>query len=500
MKLKELASKLTFCGLSGDENTEILGIQMDSRKVYPGDLFICIKGRHFDGHDYAQEAIKNGAAALLLEQDVEAHAPKLFVAQSREAMAILAAHFYGYPSHEMKVIGITGTNGKTSSSYIIEKIIRDAGFITGVLGTIGIKVADERFDTDRTTLESMDLQRYFRKMSDARVDYCLMEVASIALEVGRVKGIDFRTALFTNLTQDHLDDHGTMDNYKLAKGLFFARLGNTYGPRSRDQKYAVLNADDSASAFYSRLTAAQVITYGIENQADVMASHIEITPRGTSFHITTPLGSIDITMKLIGRFNVYNALGAIACCILEGIALTTMKQSLQDLDVITGRMESIDEGQEFLVLVDYAHTPDGIENALSTIREFTQGRVITVVGCGGDRDRTKRPIMGQLAAKHSDYILVTSDNPRSEDPASILQDIEVGLHEHGTSSDSYELITDRRSAIQRAIEMAESDDVVLIAGKGHETVQIINGITYDFDDRLVAREVIRKKLEQQEDQ
>ncbi|MDB5085036.1 MAG: UDP-N-acetylmuramoylalanyl-D-glutamate--2,6-diaminopimelate ligase [Bacilli bacterium] len=260
MKLKELASTIAFCRLTGDKNTDITGIQMDSRKVQPGDLFICIQGQKFDGHDYAKQAIDHGASALVVEHDVDLNVPKLFVKKSRDAMAIIANHFYGYPSHEMKVIGVTGTNGKTSSTYMMEKIMRDAGHITGVMGTIGIKIVDQVFESDRTTLEAVDLQRNFRKMRDAGVEYCLMEVASIALEVGKVKGINFRTALFTNLTQDHLDDHGTMENYRAAKGLFFSRLGNTQGPTDKDMKYAVLNADDAASDYYAKLTSAQVIT------------------------------------------------------------------------------------------------------------------------------------------------------------------------------------------------------------------------------------------------
>ncbi|CAG7617913.1 UDP-N-acetylmuramoyl-L-alanyl-D-glutamate--2,6-diaminopimelate ligase [Paenibacillus allorhizosphaerae] len=500
MNVKELASVVTFCGIRGDDTAEITGIQMDSRKIRPGDLFVCIRGRNFDGHQYADEAVANGAAALLVEHEQNVNIPQLVVKNARDAMAIIASHFYGYPSREMRVIGVTGTNGKTTSTYMIEQALRDAGFVTGVMGTIGIRINGEIVDPEQqfggiqTTLESVDLQRYFRKMRAAGTEYCLMEVASIALQAGRVKGVDFRTALFTNLTQDHLDDHDTMEKYKAAKGLFFSRLGNTYGPEGHDVKYAVLNADDAASGEYAGVTAAQVVTYGVEKAADISASQLSVSPQGTRFHVTTPIGSIPVSMKLIGKFNVYNALGAIACCILEGLSLDQVKQSLERLDVIAGRMESVDAGQPFLVLVDYAHTPDGLDNALSAIREFAQGNVITVFGCGGDRDRTKRPIMGNVVAKHSDYIVITSDNPRSEDPEAIMDDIETGLREANFGSEQYERIADRAAAIQRAVQRAHPNDVVLIAGKGHETYQIVKGVTAHFDDRVIASDAIVHRL------
>ncbi|CAG7597393.1 UDP-N-acetylmuramoyl-L-alanyl-D-glutamate--2, 6-diaminopimelate ligase [Paenibacillus solanacearum] len=496
MNLQELASTVVFCGIRGDERTEITGIQMDSRKVAPGDLFVCIRGRTFDGHLYAQEAVARGAAALLVEREVDAAIPQIVVSNARDAMARVSSHFFDYPSREMRVIGVTGTNGKTTSTYMIEQVLRDAGFATGVMGTIGIRIKGEAVDAEQqfggihTTLESVDLQRYFRKMREAGTDYCLMEVASIALQSGRVKGIDFRTALFTNLTQDHLDDHDSMEKYKAAKGLLFSRLGNAYGPEARDASYAVLNADDAASAEYAGLTAAQVITYGVEKEADIKASQLSVTPQGTRFHVTTPVGSTYVSMKLFGKFNVYNALGAIASCLLEGLTLEQVQRSLERLDGIAGRMEPVDAGQPFLVLVDYAHTPDGLDNALSAIKQFAQGKVIAVFGCGGDRDRTKRPVMGAVAARHSDYVILTSDNPRSENPEAIMDDVEAGLVKAGCGPDRYERIADRAAAIQRAVQRAQPGDVVLIAGKGHETYQIAGGTTVHFDDRDIAREAI----------
>jgi UDP-N-acetylmuramoyl-L-alanyl-D-glutamate--2,6-diaminopimelate ligase len=321
-----------------------------------------------------------------------------------------------------------------------------------------------------------------------------MEVTSNGLDAGRVIGCRFRTGIFTNLTQDHLDYHETMDNYKAAKGLLFSRMGNSFSPDPDSVQYAVLNADDEASADFAKLTTAQVITYGINREADVRATNIRISAKGTSFFCTTFKGNAQIRMKLIGKFNVYNALGAIAATLLEGVTLEQIRHSLEEMTAVEGRMEVVDQGQQFLVLVDYAHTPDGLENALSAIKEFAQGKIITVFGCGGDRDRTKRPLMGKVAAAYSDYIFVTSDNPRTEDPEAILRDIEPGIREAGFARSLYELIPDRRLAIQRAIDLASPNDVVLIAGKGHETYQEIMGVKHDFDDRLVAKEAIRGRF------
>ncbi|MNS56986.1 UDP-N-acetylmuramoyl-L-alanyl-D-glutamate--2,6-diaminopimelate ligase [compost metagenome] len=342
-----------------------------------------------------------------------------------------------------------------------------------------------------TTPESLDLQGYLNDMAEADCNYCVMEVSSHALEQGRVKGTRFRTAIFTNLTQDHLDYHKTMEDYRAAKGLFFSRLGNQYFEDPQERSYAVLNVDDEASAYYAAQTAVEVITYGVENEADVRASNISITARGTSFHVDTFRGSTDINLRMVGKFNVYNALAAISAALLEDIPLEKIKASLESLQGVEGRVEAVDEGQEFAVIVDYAHTPDGLENVLRTVKEFAEGRVICVFGCGGDRDKTKRPIMGQIAAKYSEYVFVTSDNPRTENPEAILSDIEQGLTDHGVTRDRYELVVDRKEAIEKAIEMASSKDVVLIAGKGHETYQLIGSQVLDFDDRIVAKEAIR---------
>jgi len=491
MKLNELSSVLAAAAIDGAGDVEITGIQVDSREVKPGDLFICLPGHTVDGHDFAAQAAERGAVALVVERKLDIHLPQIIVNDSRFAMAGLANAFFNQPSSRMKIIGVTGTNGKTTTTYLIEKIMNDYGLKTGLIGTIQMRYAGKSFPMPRTTPEALELQRNLNEMAEAGMQCCVMEVSSHALEQGRVKGTDFRTAIFTNLTQDHLDYHHTMEEYRAAKGLFFSRLGNAFPKDEHSRKYAVLNADDEASAYFAKQTAAEVIYYGLGEQADVRASNISITAQGTSFHVDTFRGSTDISIKMVGKFNVYNAMAAIAAALLEGVPLEDIKNSLESVPGVDGRVEVVDEGQPYAVIVDYAHTPDGLENVLRTVNEFAEGRVLTVFGCGGDRDRTKRPIMGKIAAKYSDIVLVTSDNPRTEDPAAILKDIEAGLVEDSVSEDRYKLIVDRREAIQKAIEMASPGDVVLIAGKGHETYQLIAGEVLDFDDRIVAKDAIR---------
>ena len=494
MRLEELATLMVGAVIEGNPDAEITGIETDSRKVRRGDLFICLPGAVHDGHDYAAQAVAAGAAALVVSRPVGVKADIIRVKDTRLAMAVMANHFYRYPSHELKLIGITGTNGKTTVSYMIEKILEDQGRSTGLMGTIRMKIAGRSYDVKNTTQEALELQRNFRAMRDSGAEYCVMEVSSHALDMGRVKGCRFRTAVFTNLTQDHLDYHHTMEQYKQAKGLLFSRLGNTYSAHPDERQYAVLNADDEASEYFASLTAAQVVTYGIERPADVRAEEVRISPDGARFRVTSFAGSCDFRLRLTGKFSVYNALAAVSAGLLEGIRLSEIRDSLESMEGVEGRFELIREGQDFLVIVDYAHTPDSLENVLATISEFAEGRILCVFGCGGDRDRTKRPVMGEIAARYSDVVIITSDNPRSEDPERILFDIEEGVRRAGMDSDSYEKIVDRKQAIHKAVAMAEPKDVVLIAGKGHETYQEIGGVRIDFDDREVARQAIRSRF------
>lgn len=488
MKLIEIAELFTIVRTIGELTVEINGLEMDSRKIKKGNLFICvpsIDGFLRDRHLFAPDAIENGAAALLVQRELPLAIPQIIVKDTRSAMAAIAAHFYGYPSHEMKLIGITGTNGKTTTSYMMEKIFADAGLKTGLMGNNGIKIKNQVYPTDINTQEPPSLQRNLRKMRNEKVDYCFMEVSSQGLDMRRVAGCQFKNAVFTNLTPDHLDYHTSFEDYRSAKGLLFSRLGNTFHPDKK--QYSILNSDDASFSYYRKLAPSEIIRYGIMNEADVSASQIKADSQGIHFLLTSFKGTIDITIPLVGRFNVYNALAAIACALVEEIPLEQIQKSLAALQSIDGRMDIVDAGQDFLILVDFAHTPDALENVLASIKEFSVGRVITVFGCGGDRDVIKRPLMGEIAGRMSDYVILTSDNPRTEDPLSIIQDIEKGFQKPY----SYETILNREDAINKAIQLASTQDTVLIAGKGHERYQIFKENTISFDDRSIADKAVR---------
>ncbi|TCP29087.1 UDP-N-acetylmuramoylalanyl-D-glutamate--2,6-diaminopimelate ligase [Scopulibacillus darangshiensis] len=487
MKLNECINPLLNYKKSNDHNPDILRLEIDSRNVEPNTLFFCISGLQLDGHKFAAEAAKRGAAAIVAEKPLEVNVPVIYVADSRRALAIISDYYYGQPSHNLHLIGVTGTNGKTSITHIIKAIQDDAGVSTGLVGTMGIRYNDKLVPVNNTTPESFVLQKAFREMANDDVASAVMEVSSHALHQGRVRGCDFNIAVFTNLTQDHLDYHPTMKDYLYAKGLLFSQLGNTYD--TNHVKAAVLNQDDAASEEYKHMTSASVFTYGIENQADFRAENIEITSNGTQFDLVTRDGRFPVMMKLIGKFSVYNVLASMLTCFIKGISIDSMIHTVQHIDGIDGRFETVQGGQPFTVIVDYSHTADSLENALLTIKEFAKGRVITVVGCGGDRDRTKRPVMAKTAVKYSDLTVLTSDNPRTEDPERILMDMEAGVR-----GASYEKIVDRSEAINFAVREAEDHDIILIAGKGHETYQIMGTDKIDFDDRKVAKNAIKERL------
>lgn len=486
MKLHVLLDTLKGFSIIPEENPEITSIEMDSRLVQEGSLFICIEGFTVDGHDFVEQAVKNGAAAIVAQKNIEAAVPVVQVRDTTRAMAILADAFYGHPTKQMHLIGITGTNGKTSTSYLVEQMMRGAGKSTGVIGTIGMKINDETFEVKNTTPDSLTLQKMFHQMNEKQVETAVMEVSSHALHMGRVHGCQYDVSVFTNLTQDHLDYHKTMDAYRNAKSLLFSQLGNGFD--SDRPKYAILNIDDEATKEYIISTQAIVITYGIDNDSDIMAKDIEMTSSGTRFTLVVGAESRTVQMKLVGKFNVYNVLAAVGASLVSGVELDNIIETIGNLRGVSGRFELVDEGQDFAVIVDYAHTPDSLENVLRTIGQFAKGKIYCVVGCGGDRDKTKRPIMAKLAEQHADFPIFTSDNPRSEDPVSILKEMEAGVE--GTA---FETILDRKEAIDYAISKAKAGDVILIAGKGHETYQIIGDKVHDFDDHLVAKEAILKK-------
>ncbi|ASV66042.1 UDP-N-acetylmuramoyl-L-alanyl-D-glutamate--2,6-diaminopimelate ligase [Cytobacillus kochii] len=487
MKLHTLLQKLQpYLQYNDVDNIEIQSIENDNRKVEEGSLFVCIKGYTVDGHDFAASAVEKGAVAVISEKELSLKVPVIVVKSTRRALSLLSDAFYGQPSQQLHLIGVTGTNGKTTTTHIIDKILSDAGQKTGLMGTMYTKIGQQKYEIKNTTPESLTLQRTFKQMKDTGVTSAVMEVSSHSLDEGRVHGCDFDVAVFTNLTQDHLDYHHTMDEYRRAKGLLFAQLGNAY--HYDRPKYAVLNVDDPASYDYEKSTSAYILTYGIDRDADFRARNIEMNASGTTFELDSPIGTYSLHIQLIGKFSVYNVLASIAAAFASNISMEQIIQSVESVAGVAGRFETVDAHQDFTVIVDYSHTPDSLENALKTVQQLAKKRIFTVVGCGGDRDRTKRPLMAQITCKHSTDAIFTSDNPRTEDPGSILKDMEAGV-----KNESYVSIIDRKEAIQYAVNQAEPGDCILIAGKGHETYQIIGHEHFDFDDRLVAKEAIEKK-------
>lgn len=476
MLLSELvmATGLRFTG----EDTDIVSIEYDSRKVKPGSMFCCIVGALFDGHTFAESAIQNGAAALLVERELPYPVPQILVKNARKAMAEMSAAFYGYPQREMMMLGVTGTNGKTTTTYMVKAIAEQAGKKVGIIGTIRNMIASESLHADRTTPESVDLFRLLRTMADAHVDMVVMEVSSHALEQFRVHGIRFDVGLFTNLTQDHLDYHKSFDNYLRAKKTLFL-----------NSKKGVVNVDDPYAGRMMEGLTIPILTFGVRDRADITAANIDITTDGVQFDLHTPEGDVLMNLPIPGLFSVFNAMGAVGMAQSVGIKLSHIKAGLESMTSVSGRLEAVKTDKGFSVFVDYAHTPDALENVLRTVREFAKARVICVFGCGGDRDRAKRPIMGEIAGRFSEFAVVTSDNPRTEDPMAIIESIEEGVKRSGVK---YTVIENRKEAIRAALSMARERDIVLIAGKGHENYQEIMGTKYHFDDKEIVEELIEQ--------
>jgi UDP-N-acetylmuramoyl-L-alanyl-D-glutamate--2,6-diaminopimelate ligase len=472
------------------EPIEITGLAYDSRQVRVGTLFFCITGYERDGHDFAAAAVAGGAAALVVERPLGLGVPELLVESSRASMGSLAARFYGEPTSELRVIGVTGTNGKTTTAHLVRALLEAGGEPCGLLGTVGSVIAGSQRPATRTTPEAIDLQADFRAMLDGGERSCAMEVSSHALSLGRTDGTHFAAALFTNLTQDHLDFHDTMEDYFKAKRLLFAAPGITR------PGIAVVNLDDP----YGRRLAAeleQVVTFAIDTDADYRARDVQIDLDGSRLELHTPAGTRTLSLPLPGRFNVSNALAALAVTHSLGVDLDTLVAALERGVRVPGRVEPVDEGQGFAVLVDYAHTPDSLQNVLSTAHEVGHGRVICVFGAGGDRDRGKRPLMGEIGARLADVLLVTSDNPRSEDPEAIIAEIMVGASSapRPPGAPPVAAEVDRRAAIERAVALAERGDVLVIAGKGHEQGQeLADGVKVPFDDVTVAREALGARI------
>lgn len=478
MRLDQLARDLASSDLVGDPGTDISSLQFDNRKVTQGALFFCVRGEKSDGHDFAPAAVEAGAAALVCEKRLDLAVPQLVVGDTRASMAPIAACFNGYPTRDMKLAGITGTNGKTTTAFLLRDILEYAGLPSGLMGTVKQVVGGVEEEVVRTTPEAIDLQASFRRMLEAGDEACVMEVSSHAMVMHRADSIDFDLAVFTNLTQDHLDFHSDMEDYFQAKRLLFAA-----GPGA-----AVVNVDDE----YGRRLATEFdcLTYSANGAAaDYSAVEVSFNAGGASFLLQSEHGDIPVTTMLPGSFNVANALAALAGAIALGVDPDEAVAGLADAGRVPGRFEPIDEGQDFAVLVDYAHTPDSVENVLRAARGLTEGRLISIVGAGGDRDRAKRPLMGRAGAELSDLAVITSDNPRSEDPAAIIEDVLAGIEDR----DAVLVEQDRDAAIGLAIREAGPGDTVVIAGKGHEQGQEFeNGRKIPFDDREIARKHLRE--------
>jgi UDP-N-acetylmuramoyl-L-alanyl-D-glutamate--2,6-diaminopimelate ligase len=483
------AEDAAAAGLAGDAAAvDISSLAYDSRRVARGALFFCVPGANSDGHDHAKQAVRAGAAALVVERPLGLGVPEIPVRSVRAAMGPVAARFYGDPSAALEVVGVTGTNGKTTTAFLVRALLEAGGRQCGLLGTVKSVVGGQERSVARTTPEASDLHAALRAMLDGGDRACAMEVSSHALELGRTGGVRFAAAIFTNLTQDHLDFHGTMEAYFQSKRRLFAPTASGV---------SVVNLDDP----YGRRLAAELpaaVTFAIEHDADYRASDLRVGFDGCRFRLRTPEGERALSLPLPGRFNVANALGALAAVHALGVDLDTLVGALERGVRVPGRFERVEEGQDFAVLVDYAHTPDSLENVLRAARELTERRVICVFGAGGDRDRGKRALMGEVAASLADVVVVTSDNPRSEAPEAIVAEILAGTELPGSPSTRtagrppVETLIDRRAAIGRAVKVAQPGDVVVIAGKGHEQGQeFADGVKVPFDDVAVARAALR---------
>ncbi len=483
MKLRELLAGADVIEVVGDAEVEIAGLAYDSRRVRDGSLFFCYPGSVADGHRFAPLAVQAGAVAVAVERrlELEPWVVQAVVADGRAAMAHAAVRFYDDPTAELRVVGITGTNGKTTTAFLVRQVLERAAVQTGLLGTVKRVVGGVEEEVERTTPEAIDLQASFRRMVESGDRACAMEVSSHALALRRADGIRFAVAAFTNLTQDHLDFHADMGDYFLAKRRLF--------DAGRPER-AVINLDDP---YGDRLAAEfEALTFSArgDERAAYRALEASFGPAGSHFRCLAPDGEAEVALPLPGRFNIENALCAIACAGALGLALADVVAALAVADRVPGRFEPVDEGQPFAVIVDYAHTPDSLENVLDAARQVTGGRLICVFGCGGDRDREKRPLMGEIAARLADLSVVTSDNPRSEDPLAIVAEIRAGIAQGGAE---IEVEPDRRAAIALALEAAAGGDTVVIAGKGHEQGQEFEaGRKVPFDDRDVAREELRR--------
>ena len=487
MELEQLVRQLRDPIVTGSLDRRITSICYDSREASPGGLFVAIRGNVVDGHSFIEPAIDRGAIAIVSEEPgLTQRVTHIQVPDSRDALARLAAAFYSNPSKQLRMIGVTGTNGKTTTTYLIKHLLERAGQRTGLIGTVSYEIGERVLPASRTTPESLDLQSILAQCVEAGCANVVMEVSSHALELERVDGIGFRVAIFTNLTQDHLDFHRGMKEYFEAKARLFAGLRDG----ERKSRTAIINVDD---AYGQQLIARfgrdlSIITFGMGARADLRASNFKIEPTGTSYQLDIKGKSFLVRLPLIGRFNIYNSLAALAAIQALGLDVRAAVLALARAPQVPGRLEAVPARRQFQVFVDYAHTDDALLNVIKTCRDLSPNRLIVVFGCGGNRDKSKRPLMGAVADQNADYSIITSDNPRKEDPAQIIRDIEAGFR-----TKRFESVLDRREAITRAIQLAQPRDIVLIAGKGHEKYQEFANRTIPFDDIEVAARALEEK-------
>jgi UDP-N-acetylmuramoyl-L-alanyl-D-glutamate--2,6-diaminopimelate ligase len=480
IELETLSHAVSAVRIVNPAPAEIADLAYDARRVAPGTLFACVPGLKADGHDFAPDAVARGAAALLVERPLPLDVPQLLVGDARTAMALAADAFFGHPTRELRVVGVTGTNGKTTTAFLLYSMLAAAGRRPGLLGTVESRIGGERRAVTRTTPEAIDLQRTFREMLDAGDRSCAMEASSHGSELKRLLGVRFAALVFTNLSQDHLDLHGTMEAYFAAKRRLFTQPDPDGG-----RPPAAVNVGDAHGRRLAddlRALGEQPLTFGLADDADIRPEQLELTPTGTRFHAA----GLALGPRLLGRFNVENVLGAVAAARLLGIEDDAIVRGAEHLAGVPGRFEAVDEGQPFAVIVDYAHTPEALESVLVEARRLARNRLACVFGCGGDRDRAKRPLMGGVVSRLADRAIVTSDNPRSEPPDAIIEEILQGME------GEYEVEPDRAAAIELAVGEAEEGDVVVIAGKGHEQGQELADRTIPFDDREVARDALRR--------
>ncbi|MFA6142584.1 MAG: UDP-N-acetylmuramoyl-L-alanyl-D-glutamate--2,6-diaminopimelate ligase [Candidatus Omnitrophota bacterium] len=483
MKLTAVLKNLKYETKHNISDVDVKKLSCDSRTVGKGDIFVAFRGYGQDGHKFIEEAIRKGAGVIAAESDFDAPdgVIKIFIKDTRTALPVMADNFYGHPSEKLKVIGVTGTNGKTTITYIIENIIKAAGEEAGVIGTINYRIKDKIIPAKNTTPGPIELQSMLSEMVSSGIRYAVMEASSHSLDQHRMDSVRLDVAIFTNITPEHLDYHKTMSGYLQAKAKIFARL--------KPNGSAILNKDCGKTASLKGSIKRRPVTYSTVKDADVWARDIKLSIDGSKFTAMTPDGSYQINAKLIGMHNVSNMLAAIAAAYALKIDPAAVKKGVETIACVPGRLESVDAGQPFKVLVDYAHTEDAMRNVLNLLKGVARKKILTVFGCGGDRDTGKRPLMGRAACEFSDHVIVTSDNPRSEDPLKIILDIEKGIK--GKFS-NYDMVPDRYKAIEKALHLASIDDIVVIVGKGHENYQIISDRVLAFDDRQVAREILGK--------